>query len=213
MTDQYTPFKTGLISHTVESCGLQDSVSLSRQRIGGIALIEGQRVPGCSIYLGNGLSGHDGFAVIFHMVDGCPTLSSYEYGDLVTVIANIEALIENGLVADAYILAMEMGDGRSSLAFRDPRLQGIINGLLADIECELLSSDPRQSMDDSSSAVKLSEFLMAESGDWVGTSRKLVDALVVTILDRSPLTPKVDTAEAVISIRKALINGLKKVFK
>ena len=212
MIRQYFPFKTGLIAHTVDSCGMQKSVEWVRQKLDGVVLMEGQTVPGFSIYLGYGLANRDGFAVIFHMLDDCITLSSYEYGDLLSVISNIGALTENGIVSDAYIMAMDNGDGRSSLAPRDLRLKGIVNGGLGELECELLSANPRSSMDDDSPAVKLSEFLMAADGDWINVSNKLIDSLLATVLDNCPAQSKVETAEAVIRIRKDLINSLRNIF-
>ncbi|MBR4685959.1 MAG: hypothetical protein IKP04_05460 [Candidatus Methanomethylophilaceae archaeon] len=122
-------------------------------------------------------------------------------------------MIVCGIASDAYILAMDIGDGHSSLAQKDPYLQGLVNGALADMECELLSADPRQSMDDDSPAVRLSEYLMAESGDWIEVSNKLIDALVSTVLQSCPGYADVDTADAVIRIRKDLINSLRKIFK
>ena len=178
----------------------------------GVVLMEGQTVPGFSIYLGYGLANRDGFAVIFHMLDDCITLSSYEYGDLLSVISNIGALMENGIVSDAYVMAMDKSDGRSSLAHKDLRLRGIVNGGLGELECRILSADPRDSMDDDSTAVKLSEFLMAANGDWIETSNELIDSLVATILEYCPAQCKVDTAEAVIRIRKDLLNSLRNVF-
>ncbi|MBR4685958.1 MAG: hypothetical protein IKP04_05455 [Candidatus Methanomethylophilaceae archaeon] len=88
MIEQYIPFKTGLISHAVESEIVQSSFIHAGDKLDGFALIEGQCVPGCCIYLGYNLSGRDGYAVVFHMLDDCVTLSSYEYGDLKSVVAN-----------------------------------------------------------------------------------------------------------------------------
>ena len=90
MIADYTPFKVGVIAHTVETTiALCDSVSEAERQLENVIFIEGQQIPGCNIFLGFNLSDYQGYAVIFSM-PGCGiSLSSYEFGSLFKVVANI----------------------------------------------------------------------------------------------------------------------------
>ena len=212
MIADYTPFKVGIIAHTAETtAAVQEFVPDAERQLENVVLIEGHQVPGCDIFLGTGLSCHQGYAVVFSMPGCGTTLSSFECGSLSKVIVNIQALIISGIISDAYVMGMDL-DYSPSLASGDSNKRALMDRDLDVLESMLISADPRQSMDDDSPAVRLSDYLVSVNGDWIDVTKNSIDTIVATILQNCPYVAKCDTAMAVIQIRKDLVNSLRKIF-